>query len=271
MRALPFWDELHLELRCIRAHPGRHAHWLAVFEAIVKGIGEKVGLERERALFRWPERGCWQKGPQAGEAVPLEISLFHATPVTAGQWFDQALHYFDAGEPGRNFQVVATKPPRRHVWAGPEETPPPAWTAAHTWWLDFLTPLPFQPVPHQGRTCLGPAGFVAAVEERIKRLFDPSLLGAPLPLPPAPDLLCEHWRYWEIRHNAHSQPGHVKFINGCIGRLGLTGPERAAWYPWLLLLEQIGMGKRVSFGQGQFILSHTIYQRKQHLARDNEP
>jgi len=42
------------------------------------------------------------------------------------------------------------------------------------------------------------------------------------------------------------------FLNGCVGPLYLMGETLAAWRPWIALFSAIGLGERLSFGQGRF-------------------
>ena len=48
------------------------------------------------------------------------------------------------------------------------------------------------------------------------------------------------------------------FLNGCIGQLHLSGEPVAAWLPWLALFSAVGLGERLSFGQGRFLLSAAL-------------
>nr|WP_275672677.1 CRISPR-associated endonuclease Cas1 [Thermomonas flagellata] len=51
------------------------------------------------------------------------------------------------------------------------------------------------------------------------------------------------------------------FINGCLGPLILSGESLAAWRPWLALFAAVGLGERLSFGQGRFQFASSAAER----------
>lgn len=245
------WQRIGLTLRCTFAHPGRKAHPLSVLEAIVKGIGEAAGLTAPtmRSVFRWSGMRSSQMTIESGRILSLEILLFGTDAVAACNWHERAIHHFDPGAPGRNFQVTASETPVERRWAELLAGRQAPAESNDECCLDFLTPLPFTPAQGRGRTWLDGEGLRRAMQDRLRRLF-----GAEAELPPIPEVLPAYWYYCQIVHAASSQPGHNKYLNGCLGPLLLRGEHLGEWWPWLVLCEEIGLGGQISFGQGLFRL-----------------
>jgi len=240
------WQRIGLNLRCTFVHPGRKAHALSVFEAIVKGIGEAEGLlpPAVRTVFRWPGVRCTQMHIHSGTVIPLEILLFGADDEAARRWYARSCTWFDPGGPGRNFCIEGSDAPVGENWSELLASQP-ARAETDESALDFFTPLAFTPSQGRSRTWLDGAILVRAMQDRLRRLF-----GAEAELPPAPDVLPAYWNYCQIEHAARSQQGHTKYLNGCVGPLLLRGPHLAVWWPWLVLFDRIGIGAQISFGQG---------------------
>ncbi len=245
------WQRIGLTLRCDIAHPGRKAHPLSVLEAIVKGIGEAEGLVAPtvRSVFRWVGARASQMTIHAGRDLSLEVLLFGVDDKAARRWHERALHYFDPGAPGRNFKVVSSQPPLARSWQELQAGRQAPVDMDDECCLDFLTPLPFTPAQGRGRTWLDGEALRRAMQDRLRRLF-----GGEAELPPIPEVLPAYWYYCQIVHAARSQPGHSKYLNGCLGPLLLRSADLAQWWPWLVLFEEVGMGGQISFGQGLFRL-----------------
>jgi len=240
-----------------------NAHPLSVCEAIVKGITEQAGLsesEKVRVLFNWPNKRVASMRVEFGQTITLQISLFAADNIAAQCWVETARHYFDDGQPGRNFKIVSVSDalPYRFQTLKIDKS-----LSVTEVCLDFLTPFPFQTVRSKARFWLDAEGFSKALSLRIKKLFELSVA-----LPESSiRLLPYYWSYCQIAHASNSQAGHIKYLNGCVGRLYIKGgqDELQAWIPWLLLAEQLGMGGNLSFGLGRFKLlleSPAFFQAK---------
>lgn len=254
------WHTVLLSLQCTRANSQRNAHPLSVFEAIVKGIHEASGLaaQGQRMLFRVPgNKRANQLKIQEAQQYKVEVLLFGHDASAAEHWQSAALQYFAPGGRGRNFSASTPQPPRcEHAAAffkaGPTAPEQGGEQEPDEISLDFLTPLPFTTTPDYPRTWLNGAGLVRCMHERLRRLpgvTPPDLAGLP-PLATIP----AYWHYQQIEHASRSQPGHRKYLNGCVGPLLLRAEELSAWLPWLRLFERIGLGSQLSFAQGQFRL-----------------
>ena len=116
--------------------------------------------------------------------------------------------------------------------------------------LEFLVPLPFSAEKNRERTFLSKKAFITACEKRFSRLFDRTIA-----YQSASDdfaLLPYYWNYTEIRHDSHSQPGHLQFINGCIGKLYIKGDYRD-FLPFLLLGAELHAGNKLANSQGYYV------------------
>jgi len=96
-------------------------------------------------------------------------------------------------------------------------------------------------------------------QTRLRKLF-----GREGALPPPPEIDTSAWHYWRTEHRSRSQNGNPMFLNGCVGPLYLMGETLAAWRPWIALFSAIGLGERLSFGQGRFSPSGCEGARTQH-------
>jgi CRISPR-associated endonuclease Cas1 len=238
------------ELRLLPTNlsPRQNAHPLSIFEAIVKGITELAGLNDTICpLYAWPMKRALNMQIQPGQVIPLKVGLYGGDLGGVNLWIETARHYFEPGQPGRNFRLadMAISSPLLN-------TDMDAHGSANELCLDFFTPFPFQTTAGKPRFWLDSQGFAKALALRIKKLF-----GFAVTLPaPEFQLLPYYWSYCQIPHDSHSQPGHTKYLNGCVGKLYLKGSEEvlSAWRPWLLLAEQIGIGGQLSFGLGRFQL-----------------
>lgn len=223
------------------------AHPLSIWEAIVKGITEQAGLtEQLRPLFYWPKKRALSMRVEFAQTVVLEVSLCGADAVAAQRWADTARHYFDEGQPGRNFRMLAVSEPQALV---SDVLKMESLTEVC---LDFFTPFPFATVRGKPRDWLDDQGFAKALALRIKKLT-----GKAVSMPTDKvQVLPFYWDYCQLRHASSSQAGHTKYLNGCVGKLYIKGSEAALanWLPWLLLAEQIGIGGQLSFGLGRFKL-----------------
>lgn len=237
------WLEIDLTLTA-RAAP-RRAHPLVVLEAIFKGVFESAGLDARhvKQLWRCPGKHVDALAWQAGEPLLITLQLFGLDAHQLPAWEEQLQLRFAPDSP-QNFTLTALSPWRlAHAVLLDSASATPSLT------LDFLTPVPLPHAPGQANTALNAAGFIRICQTRLRKLF-----GQEAALPPAPDIDASAWRYWRTAHRSHSQPGHRMFLNGCIGPLRLSGDALPAWHPWLALFAAIGLGERLTFGQGHFQL-----------------
>lgn len=246
------WHRLTLNLFATIDPLPSSKHPLSVFEAICKGITQQAGLfERVQVLFHWPQHSSRQMRISQGHTIKLQIDVFGADTDQLQQWCATARRYFDPDQPGRNFAVQSLSEP-----VGLCAAQLPIEPVEREISLELLTPLPFKPSAGQARTFLTADGFISSLRKRIKKLFavEPRLPDAPF------ELLSHYWHYTQIHHQSRSQPGHTKYLNGCVGRLYLKG-ELSAWLPWLTLAEAIGLGNKTAFGLGRLrrLPNHTPF------------
>lgn len=232
---------LEIELILLAHGEPRRSHPLIVLEALLKGVFEAAGLDARQVKQLWhsPGQRAWNMGWQAGDRIPVTVQLF-GLPAQALPMWQERLADRLAPPARHNFTLERLLP-----WRNAH--PPPAPAAAATLTLDFLTPVPLPHAPGRPRTALDASGFLRLCQTRLRKLF-----GREGALPPPPELDTTGWRYWRIEHRSRSQNGHPMFINGCIGPLILAGEDLAAWLPWLALFSAVGVGERLSFGQGRF-------------------
>ncbi|MEN9984597.1 MAG: hypothetical protein RI925_99 [Pseudomonadota bacterium] len=240
---LPRLSWLEIDLTLVAHAAPRRAHPLVVLEAVFKGVFERAGLDARqiKQLWRCPGKTVHTLGWQAGEPLPITLQLFGLEARHIPAWEEQ-LHLRFALDGQQNFALAACSP-WRIVRANEIDHAPSAIT------LDFLTPVPLPHVPGHPNTALDEAGFIRLCQTRLRKLF-----GQEGKLPPAPVIDTSAWRYWRTAHRSRSQNGHPMFLNGCIGPLHLRGDTLPAWHPWLNLFSAIGLGERLTFGQGRFLL-----------------
>ena len=238
------WLEIDLQLQA-HAAP-RRSHPMVVIEALLKGVFEAAGLDAQHTKQLWhsPGHSAHDLGWQAGSTLALTVQLFGMKAAHVAQWQAQLVQRF-APPVQQNFSLLSTSP-----WRMARVPPSSAHTSAIS--LDFLTPVPLPHTPGQPQNNLDGAGFLRLCQTRLRKLF-----GREAELPPPPVLDTSAWRYWRFEHRSRSQNGHPMFIHGCVGPLHLGGQALAAWLPWLALLAAVGLGERLTFGQGRFRLLAT--------------
>lgn len=235
------WLEIDLQLQA-HAAP-RRAHPMVVLEALLKGVFEAAGLDARHTKQLWyrPGHSVHDLGWQAGSTLPLTVQLFGMQASAIARWQDELTRRFEPPVQ-QNFSLLNTS-----AWRIAHPPPPPASMGLGVAHLDFLTPVPLPHQLGQAHETLEPAGLIRLCQTRLRKLF-----GREGQLPSPPTLDTSGWRYWRFEHRSRSQNGHPMFINGCVGPLHLGGEHLDAWLPWLALFSAVGMGERLSFGQGRF-------------------
>lgn len=239
------WLETDLEL--LAFSPPHRSHPLVVLEALFKGVFEGAGLDGRvvKQLWHCPGLRVQEMDWQAGSRIAVTLQLFGMEAAQIPKWLEQLQARF-APVNRQNFTLSSVSPWRiQHATVA--ET---VRFATDSIDMDFLTPVPLPHVAGRPNTALDDVGFLRLCQTRLRKLF-----GREAELPPPPQLVTSAWRYWRIEHRSRSQNGNPMFINGCVGRLTLSGPHLAAWLPWLTLFSAVGMGERLSFGQGRFVLT----------------
>lgn len=222
------------------------AHPLIIIEAIVKGISE-LSQTHEQLRLSFSVRGQtgYRLRLKRDKAICIEVVSACQDQAVLQRWLDTARCYFDPEQPGKNFHLT-------QIGAWQEQSiswlPIMTLTQRELCW-NATTPLPFKPNKGKSRTWLDFAQFRHLIEKRLQRFFNKEQV-----LPDADmQLLPYYWEYAQIPHQSHSQQGHVKYINGCVGKLYLRAPNSLlkTWLPWLVLIDQIGVGTELSFGRGR--------------------
>lgn len=241
---------LEIDVVLLAHTPPNRSHPLVVLEALFKGVFEAAQLNPKttKQLWQWPGMSVDDMHWHANTPIHLTLQLFGAEVSSLGAWIDQLHARFSAAhQPHFTLTEVG-------VWRvgrlpseamSPDDDGPALGNC-----LDFLTPVPLPHVAGTPATALDDAGFIRLCQTRLRKLF-----GCEADLPPAPTREAA-WRYWRRQHQSHSQSGHAMFLNGCVGPLYLMGEHLAEWQPWLRLLACVGLGERLSFGQGRFVLRH---------------
>lgn len=241
------WYRCALTLKPLIEHT---AHPLAILEAIVKGITESAQLETGlQTAFFWQQHRALTMRIPCHKPLTFQVDLFGADADTAKQWTDTARHYFDHEQSGYGFTVQMVSEAQA---ISSDDLKLDDNDTVNEVCLDFMTPLPLKTQRGKTRLWLDNEGFRHTLSLRLKKLFNVSVT-----LPKAALLVLPYyWDYCQISHRSNSQNGHVQYLNGCVNRLYLKADANAMaeWLPWLKLAESIGLGGKISFGLGRFIL-----------------
>ena len=229
------WHRLRMCLVNTVVRSTQTEHPLAVFDAMVRQ--GRRGLPLGVVLLRTPEErglGGLTLGP--GRRFTLELLIMGAADETVEAFvkaFRERLYAFTIdGE----IAVERVAFESREV---PDASEICLW---------FRTPLPVR--SQKGRMQLGPATLCDLLAARVKAVLG---VAATPPPPPAGLRVLSHLaRYTRFTHVAKSSAGNA-WLQGHVGPILLRGDYRSLW-PWLCLCEQIGLGKELGFGFGQFSL-----------------
>jgi CRISPR-associated protein Cas1 len=161
--------------------------------------------------------------------------------------------FFPSGskEHGVNFLLVSARPPEeRSIDTVLEDA---RWESdAEEVCLNFVSPLSFTPPVRWLKTKLEAPGLAEALAGRIERLF-----GVRPELEHAWEqarTLWHLWHYEEYRHQSKSSANGWQLLSGGVGPLHLRGPLEQL-KPWLLLGAELGAGRKLAAGAGDFALA----------------
>ena len=231
----------------LRGHP------LSLFQAVAKAVTsrlyERDDLQPELVpVFHARGRRHSMKF-RGGECFFLDFFFTRQSLEQAQAWRGLLEEYFSLPENARTIEIVnlgAVEP--RSIEALASEFPDAAKGGEAC--LEFLVPLPFSSEKNRDRTFMSKKTFIVAFEKRFSRLFDRTIAYRSDSGDFA--LLPYYWNYTEIRHDSHSQPGHLQFINGCIGKLYIKGDYRD-FLPFLLLGNELHAGGKLANSQGYYL------------------
>jgi CRISP-associated protein Cas1 len=247
------WFRIQLKLTgSNRVDSAKHKP-IEVFQAILEAIGAKLfpqGLPENRFLqvFHFSNQKIgFQWRPNA--PIDVQVLFFRCGLQEVEQWKQELRLYFqdethcktfhllDAGivEP-RDFNMLLAEFPA-HIPGQGELC------------LEFLSPLPFKTQLGKSRLYISKNQLIRSLETRFQNLF-----GKRFQYQSEADdftLLPYYWEYKELRHGSRSQPGHMQYIKGCLGKLYFKGRWQDL-LPFLILGIEIHAGTKRSNSQGYY-------------------
>lgn len=239
------WHQLEVTLKA-KGSP-KSSHPLVVLQGVFKRIFQQAQLNAQQHKLLWHylptpiDAITWQQGDE----LQLTLQLFNASQQEAENYLT-ALTQELTNNPKQNFTLKNLSPWQTTTFTLPAPSQQPLASLE----LDFYTPLPFKTANPANKHLLTPQEFIRSCQKRLTKLFNHSPQ-----LPPAPEINSHHWHYWRAKHASKSQPGHTLYLNGCVGKLVLTGANLNAWLPWLTLFQKIGLGNQLTFSRGRFSLN----------------
>lgn len=242
------WHRLRVKLLNIRTSSAMTAHHLSVFQAIIKGVTSSLSSSRQPVVFFHLKDKKHTFKLRQGCIVELEILFCQADYDYISRWSDALRAYLSDPETGKNFDIIEIGDIEQRSFdmlASEIQLHDEGELC-----LEFLTPVPFNPIKDRHRTYLTAEQFIRLFEKRFKRLFDIEVTYKKIR---GDDfrLLPYYWNYTEIRHPSHSQPGSVKYINGCTGKLYLKG-KWSGLVPFLILGSELHTGVGITYGRGYY-------------------
>lgn len=248
------WHRLQFSLVNTRPYHLPKAHIVSI-DAIVKSVSRNLtpdGSPEDPApsvFFHLARRRHTFKLHQS-ERLGVEVLFVNADRDWVNAWRATLQTYLASKEGGQNFSLVqlGDVEARTYDMLACECQPV---TAEGELCLEFLTPVPFRPENPKERTLISKEQFVGLFERRFRRLFDEKCMYGS----EADDfgLATNCWHYTEIRRPSVSQPGSVRYINGCVGRLYLSGAF-GDFLPFLILGSELHAGASLASGQGYYRL-----------------
>jgi len=213
--------------------PGHTEHPLAIFDAMVRQA--RRGDSLRSVILRTPEHvGGTPVRP--GAKVSLELLVTGGDSLAVREFarvFREKIFSF-AVDGAIQIDDVIFEP--RKLEPGKE---------ASLW---FRTPLPVR--AKKGNLRLSASDLSNLIAARVKAVFGVAI--APPATAAELRVLTHFSKYMRFSHAAKSSPGEM-WLHGHVGPILLCGDYRSLW-PWLCLCEQIGLGKELGFGLGQFRL-----------------
>lgn len=247
------WHRLTAEMTWNKPATLLRGHPLSLFESVVKAVTSRLYgrddlLPELVPIFHVRGRKHSMRF-RNGERFFVDFIFTRQTLEQVQSWRGLLEEYFTLPENARTVEMVslgAIEP--RNLERLTSEFPDAAKGGEAC--LEFLIPMPFSTDKNHERTYLSKKTFINACEKRISRLFDRTITYRSN----RDDfsLLPYYWNYTEIRHDSHSQPGHVQFIKGCIGKLYIKGDYRD-FLPFLLLGSELHAGSKLANSQGYYI------------------
>lgn len=234
------WHVLTLPLAPLRTI-GNDTPTLVVLNALLKSVKPACQpVQPVRLAFHVPDQVAHRLKLKKETPFTLHVACFGADEYWIAAWLAALREHLQIQSAG--FILVGDPSWQKQQWqwsdvnscSGNIEHDSPTVHAE----LEFLSPLPFKRAHGASRTHLEKAVFFQQLAQRIKQLFGTH--------PPLPDLTqvnwqSHHWHYTELPQPSHSQPGHIRYFNGCSGTLYLSG-VLAPVLPWLQLAEKIHAG-----------------------------
>lgn len=231
--------------------------WLTVFQAIIKAITIRTAelynlpeLKNSNTIFFHIPGKNFNARITEGTPVELEVIFTYMEKDHINLWRKTFIEYFQEEELSKRFLLRSTGDIETRtihdLFKSYERLPQEGEIC-----LEFLTPLAFSPPRKKERTILTQEQFIKLITERLKLLF-----AREIPYQSLEDdwrLLPYYWHYTELRHESLSQPGRIKYINGCTGKLYIKGRWKNL-LPYLILTEELHMGTKITYGRGYFRL-----------------
>jgi len=219
-------------------------------EAIIKGTTALLAESPDPLIFFHLKNRRHTFRLRESDSLELEVFFLQKETEYATRWAEMFKSYLADPDTGRNFDLVALGEVEERDFeklasetgAIPEEGEV---------CLEFMTPFPFKAEKGKQRTCITEEAFIRSFERRFSRLFGRNITYARCN--DDFSLLPYYWNYTEIRHPSHSQPGHVQYINGCVGKLYLKG-RFGEFLPFLVLGSELHTGSKISNAQGYYII-----------------
>jgi len=239
------WHRLPVTLLNIRSSPASSAHFLSVFQAIIKGVTASVGNIAEPVIFFRIKDRKHTFRMRESDKINLEIFFCRQDLAYVNRWRDAFKTYMADPVTGKNFDIIELGEIEERCFDNVVSDVGDLHDEGELC-LEFLTPLPFTPTKNRHRTYLTADRFISLFEKRFQKLF-----GIEITYKKHGDdfrLLPYYWNYTEIRHPSRSQPGHTQYINGCTGKLYLKGRWRE-FLPFLILGSELHAGTEITYGR----------------------
>jgi len=237
----------------IRASSQMKESPLAVMNAIIQGANIDAGWEKnDREIFFHIKGKNHKFKVHEGHEIPLEIIFVNKKTEDITNWAAAFKNYLADPVKGKNYSLVRMGEIEKRSYEllakeiGPLNT---VGNEVGEICLEFLAPLPFK--PEKGRTHISKNAFIRCFEKRFQNLF-----GSGIAYDESSDnfaILPYYWNYTSHKHHSKSQPGHVQYINGCVGNLYLKGCFRD-FLPFLILGSELHTGKDFANSCGYYIL-----------------